>query len=95
MRLIQCVERDDYYKGKFFVERAVNWVYDREQDVLEKITGLDQYKGTDGIERYRNLGDPVAMLDSSAKTSIQPNPLQYGTLTHDYRNEASRHAQTQ
>ena len=85
-------ERDDYYKDKFFVERAVNWVYDREQDVLEKITGLDRYKGTDGIERYRNLGDPVAMLDSSAKTPIQPNPLQYGTLTHDYHDEASMHS---
>ena len=37
-------QRDDYYKDKLFVEKAVNWVYDREQDLFEKITGLDQYK---------------------------------------------------
>ena len=68
-------------------------MYDREQDLFEKVTGLDQYKGTDGIESYRNLGDPVAMLDSSAKTSIQPNPFKYGTLMHDYHDEASQHSQ--
>ncbi len=42
--------RDDYYKDKLFVEKAVNWVYDREQDLFENLTGLDQYKGTDGVE---------------------------------------------
>jgi len=86
-------ERDDYYKDKFFVEKAVNWVYDREQDVLEKLTGLDQPQSADGIDRYRNVGDLVAMLDNSAKTSIQPNPFQYGTLMHDYHDEASQHSQ--
>ncbi len=86
-------QRDDYYKDKLFVEKAVNWVYDREQDLFEKITGLDQYKGTDGVERYRSLGDPVAMFDNSANTSIQPNPFKYNTLTHDYHDEASQHSQ--
>ena len=86
-------QRDDYYKDKLFVEKAVNWVYDREQDLFEKITGLDQYKGTDGVERYRSLGDPVAMFENSANTSIQPNPFKYSTLTHDYHDEASQHSQ--
>ena len=52
------------------------------------------YGKTDGITRYRNLGNPVAMLDNSATTSIQPNPLKYNTLTHDYHDEASQHFQT-
>ena len=29
-------QRDDYRKDKLFVEKAVNWVYDREQDLFEK-----------------------------------------------------------
>ncbi len=33
------------------------------------------------------------MLDNSAKTSIQPNPFQYGTLMHDYHDEASQHSE--
>jgi hypothetical protein len=54
---------------------------------------LGQREGADGVERCRSLGDPVAMFDNSATTSIQANPFKHSTLTHDYHDEASQHSQ--
>ena len=42
-------------------------------------------------ERYRNIGDPVSMLDRSAKKSIHPHPFSSLSGPHDYSNIAAEH----
>ena len=42
-------------------------------------------------ERYRNLGDPVSILDRSAKKSIHPRPFSSLSGPHDYSNMAAGH----
>ena len=66
-------ERDDYYKDRPWFQRAVNAVQDKEQDFLERATGLDKVKGSKerGITRIANTGDFAAILDSSADRYTQ------------------------
>ena len=42
-------------------------------------------------ERYRNLGDPVSILDRSAKKSIHWRPFSSLSEPHDYSNMAVNH----
>ena len=37
----------------------------------------------EGFTRYRNVLDPVSVLDNSAKTSIHIHPWDYLSFTHD------------
>ena len=39
-------------------------------------------------ERFRNLGDPISMFDTSAKTTIYPKFYDQPALTHQYQNNA-------
>ena len=41
-------------------------------------------------ERYRNFGDPVAMFDSSAHTTVYPQFYDQRVLTHQYQNTAQK-----
>ena len=63
-------------------------VQDKEQDMLEWATGLDQVKSAKerGITRIANTGDFAAILDSSADRYTPGNPLKYvtGGGPHDY-----------
>jgi hypothetical protein len=81
-------ERDDYYKDRPWFQRAVNSVQDKEQDLLEWATGLDQVKGSKerGITRIANTGDFAGILDSSADRYTHGNPFKYlsGGGPHDY-----------
>lgn len=85
-------ERNDFYKDKSFIERGANWVQDKQQDFFEWATGMDKVRGVKdtGFARYRNAFDPVAALDSSAKTSWHTEPWNYLSFTHDYHNQASQ-----
>ena len=81
-------ERDDYYKDRPWFQRAANAVQDKEQDLLEYLTGMDQVKGMAerGITRIANYGDFAAVLDSSADRYEHPNPLGHIMAggPHDY-----------
>ena len=50
---------------------------------------------TSNTERYRNWADPVSILDRSATKSIKWNPLDAGSLTHDYGNIAKDFTSTE
>ena len=49
---------------------------------------LDLIPKSTPVDRYRNLGDPVSILDRNANNSLKLNPLDSGSLTHDYKNIA-------
>ena len=49
---------------------------------------LDSIPKSTLVGRYRNLGDPFSILDRNANNSIKWNPLDSGSLTHDYKNIA-------
>lgn len=55
---------------------------------------LDAWKGGNP-ERYRHYGDPVSILDRSAKSSIKLNPTSSMSLTHDYSEMAGKFASTE
>ena len=42
------------------------------------------------LERYKNVGDPVAMFDKSAKTSFKTDLFSSPTLTHAHDNISSQ-----
>ena len=46
------------------------------------------------VERYRHYGDPVSILDRSAKSSIKLNPTTSLSLTHDYSEMAGKFTST-
>jgi hypothetical protein len=85
-------ERNDLYGNGNFLERGFNWLQDKEQDAFEWYTGMDKVKGMKdtGFTRYRNLFDPVSILDNSAKTSFHTHPWDYLAFTHDYHPQASQ-----
>lgn len=80
--------REDYFKDKSFVEKAANWVQDRELDVIETLTGLNTRPKVNGIKRHRNFGDLAPAMDNSAELYFQSEPFKYKTLTHDYHENA-------
>ena len=47
------------------------------------------------VERYRHYGDPVSILDRSAKSSIKLNPTTSLSLTHDYSEMAGEFTSTE
>ena len=53
----------------------------------------DAFGGT--VERYRHYGDPVSILDRSAKSSIKLNPTTSLSLTHDYSEMAGKFTSTE
>jgi hypothetical protein len=81
-------ERDDYYKDRPWFQRAVNAVQDKEQDLVEWVTGLDTVKTSKerGEERIANEGDIAAIFDSSAERYQHGNPFKYlaGAGPHDF-----------
>jgi hypothetical protein len=77
-------ERQEYYKDKSFIERGANWLQDRELDLIEKVTGLDQKGKTNGIKRHRPVLDPAAISDNSAELYWQSEPFKYDIGPHDY-----------
>jgi hypothetical protein len=90
-------ERNDYFKDKNILARAANAVQDKEQDLLEWATGLDQIKGSKerGITKIANTGDFAAMLDSSADRYHHGNPFNYvmGGGPHDYHEGVAQYNQ--
>ncbi len=42
------------------------------------------------LERFKNVGDPVAMFDKSAKTSFKTDLFSSPTLTHAHDNISSQ-----
>ena len=52
------------------------------------MTGMDQVKGVKetGIQRFRQAGDPISILDNSAQTSF-PTSIN----AHDYKEIANDH----
>ena len=67
---------DDYF-GK---QATRNWF-------LQDLMGLKGATDSD-FERKGTAGDPVGMLDSSAKTSWHTHPWDFGSFTHDYHDLA-------
>ena len=87
-------QRHDYFKNKSWIEKAANSVQDKEQDLLEHITGFDKVTGMkeQGQTRIANNLDFAALLDSSADRYEHPNPLAYlsGGGPHDYHEGIAR-----
>ena len=49
--------------------------------------GINPYYNNEKVERYRNLGDPVSVLDRSAHTVVNTKFYdQPSSLTHQYQN---------
>jgi pimeloyl-ACP methyl ester carboxylesterase len=81
--------RNQFFGDKWYYQPA-KFVGNKAQDLLERAVGLSDVKGVKepGIERYANVGDPVAMFDGSATRGIHPEPWKYKSFTHDYHNLA-------
>ncbi len=65
-------------------------------------TGVDKFMPSGNfanplgkLERFKNAGDPVAMFDNSAKTSIKTNLFSSPTLTHAHDNISSQFKTTE
>ena len=54
------------------------------------LKGAMQPTWNTNTERYRNLGDPISMFDSSAKTIIYLKFYDQPALTHQYQNIAKQ-----
>jgi hypothetical protein len=81
-------QRHDYFKDKSWIEKVGNSIQDKEQDLLEHITGFDEITGMKerGQTRIANNQDFAAVLDSSADRYDHPNPFAYLRQggPHDY-----------
>jgi hypothetical protein len=73
------LSREEYFKDKFvgpdWLGRTIKTVEDTGQNILEKVTGLDQVKGMEerGEMRFANEYDPASILDNSAKVYKDPD----------------------
>ena len=54
------------------------------------LKGATQPTWNANTERYTKLGDPVAMCDSSAHTTVYPQFYDPKVLTHQYQNTAKK-----
>ncbi len=75
--------------GDQWYNQPAKFVDNKAQDLVEKVTGMDQVKGVKetGIQRFRKAGDPISILDNSAQTSMPSNLL----TAHDYHDIAHDH----
>jgi hypothetical protein len=75
--------------GDQWYNQPAKFVDNKAQDLVEKVTGMDQVKGVKetGIQRFRQAGDPISILDNSAQTSMPSNLLK----AHDYHDIAQDH----
>ncbi len=62
------------YSDPIGMEAFQNWLSNEKQE---------------GFTRYRNVSDPVSVLENSSKTSFHTDPWNYVSFTHDYHNQAS------
>ena len=48
--------------------------------------GINPYYNNENVERFRNLGDPISILDRSAHTTVNTKFYDQPVLTHQYQN---------
>ena len=48
--------------------------------------GINPYYNNENVERYRNLGDTISILDRSAHTTVNTKCYDQPVLTHQYQN---------
>lgn len=82
---------DNLYGDKWYNAPA-KLVDNKMMDFVESAIGVQNADEHKGINRYRNVGDIVAIADNSATTAIHPNPFSKTSFVHDYSNQASQNS---
>ena len=54
------------------------------------VQGINPYYNNKDVERYRNYGDPVSILDRSAHSVLNTKFYDQPVLTHQYQNLSNK-----